>query len=296
MGFVKSFEEIMGLAGRRAEFFGAKMLSVVWETKSDVVERLLPAPLEPMDRPLAMAFVADYPQTNFGRPYKEAALFLPARHQGVEGAYCLAMPVTDDMAMAGGREVFGFPKKMADIHFSVQGDQVEGWAERHAVRYFQVRASLTGQPNDPGFWSIFPETGPDDPPQERYAYNFKHFPSHQGQGFDHNPRLVRQTTLFRPEVIRIGRAEVEMNPSDFDPWAEVEVVKLLGAIYTQGHNTMLPGKIVAEVDPIQFAPHAFLKWDLFTDQTKKIEGDDEGLPGQGGGGDRGGQRHRPRTG
>ena len=33
----------------------------------------------------------------------------------------LSMPVTSDMAMAGGREIFGFPKKMADI--SLQ----EGW-------------------------------------------------------------------------------------------------------------------------------------------------------------------------
>ncbi len=268
MGFVKSFEEIMGLAGRRAEFFGAKMLSVVWETRPDVVARLLPAPLERVDRPLALAFVADYPRTNFSRPYKEAALFLPARHQGVDGAYCLAMPVTDDMAMAGGREAFGFPKKMADIHFDLPDDQVEGWVERHGVRYFQVRAALTGQPNDPDFWTEIPTTGPADEPQERFAYNFKHFPSPQGQGFDHNPCLVRQTTRFEPEETRIGRAEVEMKPSQFDPWAEVEVVRLLGAIYTRGHNTMLPGEIVAEVDPIQFAPHAFLKWDLFSEPER----------------------------
>jgi acetoacetate decarboxylase len=267
MGFVKSFEEIMSLAGRRAEFFGAQMLLVVWETGPDVVQRLLPAPLEPVDRPLAMAFVADYPRTNFSLPYKEAALFLSTRYQGVEGTYCLAMPVNDDMAMAGGREVFGFPKKMADIHFRLQGDEVEGRVERHGVRYFRVRADLTGQPNDPDFWSIVPPAGPDDPPQERQAYNFKHFPSPEGQGFDGNPRLVRQTTRFEPEEIKIGRAEVEMTPSDFDPWAEVQVVKLLGAIYTRGHNTMLPGQVVAEADPIRFAPHAFLKWDLFSEQT-----------------------------
>jgi acetoacetate decarboxylase len=266
MGFVKSFPEIMALAGRRAEFFGAKMLTVVWETGPEVVRRLLPAPLEPMDRPLALAFVADYPRTNFSRPYQEAALLLEARHQGVTGSYCLAMPVTDDMAMAGGREVFGFPKKMADVHFSLEGDEAEGWVERHGIRYFRARASLTGQPNDPDFWSIFPPADPADQPQERQAYNFKHFPSPEGQGFDGNPRLVRQTTLFKPEVIRIGRADMELTPSDFDPWAEVEVVRLLGAIYTQGHNTMLPGKIVAEVDPIQFGPHAFLKWDIFSEQ------------------------------
>ncbi len=29
--------------------------------------------------------------------------------------YCLSMPVDDDMAMAGGREAFGYPKKMAEV-------------------------------------------------------------------------------------------------------------------------------------------------------------------------------------
>jgi hypothetical protein len=41
----------------------------------------------------------------------------------------------------------------------------------------------------------------------------------------------------------------------------VEVVRVLGAVYTVGNNTMLPGSVVAEVDQIQFAPYAFMKVD-----------------------------------
>ena len=29
-----------------------------------------------------------------------------------------------------------------------------------------------------------------------------------------------------------------------------------------GDNSMLGGKVVAEVDPMAFAPYAFLKWDM----------------------------------
>jgi acetoacetate decarboxylase len=264
MGFVRTFEEIMAMAGKRAEFYGAEMLMVAWETRPEIVQRLLPAPLKPAEKPIASAFVADYPKTNFGLPYKEAALFLLAQYDGVEGAYCLAMPVTNDLAMAGGREVFGYPKKMADIHFDHQGDDVEGWAERHGVRYFEVKARLTGQPNDAGFMELLTEAMAAGPEQERYAYNFKVFPSPEGQGFDYNPRLMRAPTRFKPTEVKIGEAQLVMNPSEHDPWAEVEVVKMLGAVYTKGDNTMLPGKIVAEVDPISFAPFAFLRWDRFT--------------------------------
>src|SRR5512136_2111901 len=118
MGFVKTFEEIMTNTRATADFYDAEMLMVFWETKPEVVAKLLPAPLNPAAIPLAMAFVAWYPSTNFDVTYHESALFVRARYNGEEGNYCLSMPVTSDIAMAAGREFYGFPKKMADVHFS----------------------------------------------------------------------------------------------------------------------------------------------------------------------------------
>jgi hypothetical protein len=43
---------------------------------------------------------------------------------------------------------------------------------------------------------------------------------------------------------------------------EVEVVKMLGALYTVGDYSMLRAKTVAEVGPVEFAPYSFLKWDM----------------------------------
>jgi acetoacetate decarboxylase len=60
----------------------------------------------------------------------------------------------------------------------------------------------------------------------------------------------------------LGEGEIILRHSDYDPWAEVEVVKMLGAFYTVGDNSMLRGKSVAEVGFIEFAPYAFLKWDM----------------------------------
>jgi len=122
MGFVKSFEEIMANMRATADFYDARMLTVFWETKPEIIASLLPPPLEPAAQPVVTAFVADYPATNFDAVYKESALFIRAMHNGEEGAYCLAMPVTSDMAMAGGREVFGFPKKIAEIEYVEDGD------------------------------------------------------------------------------------------------------------------------------------------------------------------------------
>jgi len=264
MGFVKSFQEIMAKARATTDFYDAEMLMVFWETKPEIIAKLLPWPLKLAEYPLAMAFVANYPKTNFDVTYKESALFLRALHNGEEGNYCLSMPVTNDMAMAGGREFFGFPKKIAEIYFKRDGHSVEGWTERRGIRLMEVRAKLTGKFNDPAAQEILMATAniAPDGSMRGISYNFKHFPAPEGGAFDYNPRLVRQETVLRPKEMLLGEAEVILNHSDYDPWAEVEVVKVLGAFFSVGDNTMLPGKTVAEVGFLEFAPYAFLKWDM----------------------------------
>ena len=263
MGFVKSLESIMAANRETADFYDAEMVVVFWETKPDIVARLLPPPLKPAANPIAMAFVANYPRTNFDVTYRESALFLRAEFEGEEGGYCLSMPVTSDIAMAGGREIFGFPKKIANIELNRKGDTFEGWTERRGIRFMEIRAKMTGKLNveDAQGMVMGADINPDGS-TEGVSYNFKHFPAPEGMGFDYNPRLVKQVTTMRPKEVQIGEAEVLLHPSDYDPWAEVEIVRVLGAVRTVGDNSMKSGAVVAEVGLMEFAPYAFLKWDM----------------------------------
>jgi acetoacetate decarboxylase len=260
MGFVKSFEEIAGRTLETADFYDAEMLTVFWETKPEIVARLLPPPLEPAKRSLAGAFVANYPRTNFGVSYLEGALLLRASYKGEEGSYILAMPVSDDMAMAGGREIYGYPKKIGNIHFTRSGNRAEGWVERHGVRFFEVKAKLAGKLNHEDAQEVFTQglgSG-----SRLVVYNFKHFPAPEGSAFDYSPRLIREEVKMTPSRVELGEAKVTLRASERDPWSEVEAVRVLGAAYTVGNNSMLKGQVVAEVDPIAFAPYSFLKWDF----------------------------------
>ena len=264
MGFVKTSEQIIANTPATIDFYDAQMLTIFWETKPEIIAKLLPPPLKPAPHPIAYAFVAFYPSTNFGVTYKETALFIRATFNGEEGGYCLAMPVTNDMAMIGGREVFGFPKKIADIHYKKDGDTVEGWTERGGPRFMEIRAKLTGKFNDPAMQDVLTANPmAEDGSMTITTYNFKCFPAPEGGGFDYNPRLVKQETLFKPKEMQFGEAEIIFKPSDNDSWAEVEVVKILGALYTRGDNSMVSGKVVAEVKPTEFAPYAFIKRDLY---------------------------------
>ena len=59
----------------------------------------------------------------------------------------------------------------------------------------------------------------------------------------------------------MGEAELTFQPSEHDPWFDVIIVRVYGAVHTVGNNTMLPGSVVAETDQTEFMPYAFMKLD-----------------------------------
>ena len=259
MGFVKSSKEIANNFREKVEYYDAEVLTVFFETNPEIVERLLPPPLKPTESPLGFVFVANYPRTNLGVSYLESALFLQAEFNGEIGNYCLAMPVTDDMAMVGGREIFGFPQKIGNIYFNRNGKEVEGWTGRHGTRIMQIRAKLTGKFNVEEAQGLFMENL--NSGANTVVYNFKYFPAPEREGFDYSPRLIREEIESERSSLETGEAELILRSSDRDPWGDVEIVRLIGAVYAVSNNTMLPGNVVAEVDPVEFAPYASLKWD-----------------------------------
>jgi len=240
------------------------MITVLWETKPEIVERILPPPLKPVSRPVVMSFIANYASTNQGLPYLEGALTLRCEYNGLQGNYYLAMPVDDDRAMIGGREIFGFPKKIAKIHFNRKDKEVEAWSERLGVKNIEIKVNLTGKFNDSETPSIIKELGLlPGRKKNTINYNFKYFPAPNKKGFDYDPWLVRQETSVRPISMEMGVAEITLNSTEHDPWAEVEVVKVLGALYLKTDNTMLPGEVVATIDQRDFLPYSFPKWDWY---------------------------------
>jgi acetoacetate decarboxylase len=248
------------------EFTGAEMLMASFRTDPDVVRRILPKPLKPAPRPMAVAFVARYPETNFGCVYNEGALFLNATHRGEEGLYCLSMPVDDDMAMIGGREQFGFPKKMAEITLEQEGSRRIGRVVRKGVEILRIECETTDDAEDADLerFSTAGEDSAGKPCRNAVSYLFKFFPSAKGDGFDYLPRLIRQVTVFRPRPgLKKGDGEVVLTSSPFDPLGDVPVEEVQVCIYGLWDNTMLPGRRVARVwNPLRFARHAFFKTDF----------------------------------
>lgn len=262
MGFVKTPEELSRYyaLGERV-FHGAEMLGVMFRADPAVTARLLPPPLEQADLPGGLLFIARYPDTNLGPGYHEAALYLRCKYRGEPGSHCLSMPIDDEARMHNGRDIFGFPKRMATIHFEREGQLARGWVERKGVRFVELAVTLKGK------LPAMPPMGP--------TYLFKATPRIDLQpGFDAPVLLCSQRTEVVPRSIEIGPAELTLRPSATDPWAELGDVKVMTAFYLLTDNTMRPGQVLGEVDAEAFLPHYFKMTDLYTGGDAPTDSED----------------------
>ena len=246
----------------QAKYTDAEMLAAIWETTPEAMEGLLPPPLEPYERPLVLAFIADFPKTSFGVVYKMAALMIVCEYEGELGMYCVGMPENEDFPVFTGREILGFPKKMATLSLKREGDKIDGWVERKGVRLFELHATMNGKPDFGEHEQVIRKIFPNNFSDDTVAFNIKAFLAPDHRGFDYKPRLIRQVTQFRPYLVERCDTEVITRKSRYDsPWGKLEVVKVLGSAYTKGNNTMLPGKVIAEVEPRDYMPFARMKYD-----------------------------------
>lgn len=247
-----------------ADFQKAEMLLAYFKTEFKVVKEILPPPLKALEEPLAMVFVAKYPETNFGCVYNEGALLVQCQYKGEYGYYCLSMPVDDDMAMISGRETFGFPKKLADkISLEIENDLVTGSVFRKGVEILKIECRLEKESDG----SIIGDPIVDwDGLTGFKATNFlfKYFTGPDNGGFDYFPRLIREPVLFRPVgKLMQGKGRVILASTPSDPLGEVPVGTIVNMLYGKWHNTMLPGKVIGMTwNPIRFARNSFFKTDF----------------------------------
>lgn len=252
MGFVRSADELDRYYRLKVrEFPEAQMMGVMFGADPDLTRRLLPPPLEQAEAPGGLIFIAEYGDTNLGPGYREAALFLRCRYQGQPGSYCLSMPIDSEPSrLHNGRDIYGFPKKGARIHFERDGRRAHGWVERAGIRFVELTVELTGS---------LPELPPSGP-----TYLFKGMPRADLEpGFDGPVFLVSQKTELAPRKIEIGTADLRFQASEQDPWIELDGMQVMLAFLIESSNRMLPGKILAEVEGDAYLPHYFRMTDFY---------------------------------
>src|SRR5277367_2332348 len=128
MGFVKTKEEVARIRAvlKQPRFVASEMLMVEFLTRPDIIKSVLPPDFEPVSEPLVTAMVGRW-RSNCVGDYCGGAIYVPARYQGIEAPYVLAMYMDADPASVRGRDVFGARKNRATFNHYDRGKSIHGY-------------------------------------------------------------------------------------------------------------------------------------------------------------------------
>jgi acetoacetate decarboxylase len=114
-------------------FVDREYLIITYRTDTEALRRVVPAPLKIETPVVKYEFIRMPDSTGFG-DYTESGQVIPVRFGGQRGGYVHAMYLDDDPPIAGGRELWGFPKKLAQPSLRVERDTLLGTLDYGPVR------------------------------------------------------------------------------------------------------------------------------------------------------------------
>ena len=212
-------------------FMRREFVIITYRTDMDALRAVVPEPLEVLEPLVKYEFIRMPDSTGFG-DYTESGQVIPVQIKtaaGIEkGAYVHAMYLNDHPPIAGGRELWGFPKKLASPKLVVETDTIVGTLDYGSVRVatatmgFKHRAvdlaSLQLAIAQPNFLlKIIPHV-------------------------DGTPRICELVRYHMTDVTLhgawTGPASLELHPHALAPVADLPVLKIESAIHFVADMTL----------------------------------------------------------
>jgi acetoacetate decarboxylase len=114
-------------------FQNREFLIITYRTDLERLRALVPAPLEVREPIVKFEFIRMPDSTGFG-DYTESGQVIPVTFRGRKGSYTHCMFLNDHPPIAGGRELWGFPKKLASPTLRTEVDTLVGTLDYGPVR------------------------------------------------------------------------------------------------------------------------------------------------------------------
>jgi len=114
-------------------FVNREFLIVTYRTDLDALRAVVPEPLQITEPIVKYEFIRMPDSTGFG-DYTESGQVIPVTFEGVAGGYVHSMYLNDEAPIAGGRELWGFPKKLAAPTLTAETDTLIGTLNYGSVR------------------------------------------------------------------------------------------------------------------------------------------------------------------
>jgi acetoacetate decarboxylase len=214
-------------------FVDREYLIVTYRTDPAKLRKLVPEPLQ-IDEPIVKyEFMRMPDSTGFG-DYCETGQVVAVSFNGKKGGYSLYMFLNDEAPIVGGRELWGFPKKRADVTLRTESDTLVGTLDYGPVRV--VTATM-------GFKHKVMDAGAVKAALAQPSYLLKIVPHVDG-----SPRICELVEYFLEDVevkgAWTGPGALALLPHALAPVAELPVLEVLSTVHIHTNLTLGLGKVV----------------------------------------------------
>ena len=214
-------------------FMNREFLIITYRTDPDALRAVVPEPLKVSADLVKYEFIRMPDSTGFG-DYTESGQIIPVSFNGAKGSYVHAMYLDDHPPIAGGRELWGFPKKLASPQLEVEIDTLVGTLDYGKVRI--AKATM-------GYKHRTADTAAVLAALAAPNYLLKIIPHVDG-----SPRICELVRYYTTHVnlkgAWAGPGSLELHPHALAPVAELPVLKVESALHLMADLTLELGEVV----------------------------------------------------
>lgn len=212
---------------------GTRSINILFKTSPETLQALVPAPLVP--NPDSVLFIY-FAQFNVVAPvqfrYLEMGIGVPSSFSGNAGQYAVYLYLDKAGAIVPGREIYGWPKKDAEITFTEDKDGIAAQVVRDEVVLAEATLHLLEKV--------------DPIPQQPSApwFNLKLIPSVKKNA---PPDVMQLTsTVIESEIKKIytGSATLKLGSSVSDPLGDIPILAVLEGKFTVDDITLGYGDVI----------------------------------------------------
>jgi acetoacetate decarboxylase len=214
-------------------FCDREYLIITYRTDPKKLRELVPEPLQIEGDVVKFEFIRMPYSTGFG-DYTESGQVIPVSFQGRKGGYTHCMFLNDEGPIAGGRELWGFPKKLAEPTLRTEVDTLLGTLDYGPVR---VATGTMGYKHSEASLAHVKAS------LEAPNFLLKIIPHVDG-----SPRICELVEYHLEDVtIRgawTGPAALHLSPHALAPVADLPVLEIVSAIHILADLTLGLGRVV----------------------------------------------------
>ena len=215
------------------QYEGSEHYFINFKTSPEVVKSLVPEPLVAGADSMAYLFLVKHKVVAPAKfDYYEVYFTVPVSFGEMKGTYIPVLYLDKTEGITPGREIWGYNKINADIHFEEENENVTIKVTRNDTTIMRAAFTLAAP---------FPMP---EQTQTSNGFAVKYIPSCEKGAPPDVHQIVNNPFEYTTSGVRLGKATLEFFSTKYDPLHKIPIIKITQAGYAISSFTLDYGKVV----------------------------------------------------